>query len=183
MGVVLWRDQISGCHGSSVSSVCPPPPVLAEMYHRLNIRTQQDQEETEDLSPLWFAGIYSNNSTQELRVLMLILLLVNNPILKDPMFLAESEDKVDPDTILLPGDSGHNLNTLEEFELDYSQVGTGKEELELFINNFVLSIWPGSFTPPQQPVQLRVHCGVWHQSPQLPRYQDCWSSKKSSSTF
>ena len=56
------------------------------------------------------------------------------------MLLAECEDKVDPDTILLPGASGHNLNTLEEFELDYSQVGTGKEELKLFINNFVLSI-------------------------------------------
>ena len=41
------------------------------------------------------------------------------------MFLAECQDKVDPDTILLPGASGHNLNTLEEFELDYSQVGRG----------------------------------------------------------
>ena len=116
------------------------------MHHRLNINTQparavagQHQDDTEDLSPLWFAGIYSN-SNQELRVLMLILLLIINPISKDPMFLAESEDKVDPDTILLPGASGHNLNTLEEFELDYSQVGTGKEELKLFINNFVLSI-------------------------------------------
>ena len=43
------------------------------------------------------------------------------------MFLAEYEDKVDPDTILLPGVSGgHNLNTLEEFELDYSQVGRSR---------------------------------------------------------
>ena len=40
--------------------------------------------------------------------------------------MAECEDKVDPDTILLPGAGGHNLNTLEEFELDYSQVG-GRE--------------------------------------------------------
>ena len=52
--------------------------------------------------------------------------LINNDILKGSLFLAECEDKVDPDTILLPGVGGHNLNTLEEFELDYSQVG-GRE--------------------------------------------------------
>ena len=38
------------------------------------------------------------------------------------MFLPEREDKVDPDRIQLPGTGAHNLNTLEEFELDYSQV-------------------------------------------------------------
>ena len=35
----------------------------------------------------------------------------------------ECKEKVDPDRIQLPGTRGHSLNTLEEFELDYSQVG------------------------------------------------------------
>ena len=39
------------------------------------------------------------------------------------MFSPECEEKVDPDRIQLPGTRGHSLNTLEEFELDYSQVG------------------------------------------------------------
>ena len=45
-------------------------------------------------------------------------------IFQGPMFLPECEDKVDPDRIQLPGSRAHNLNTLEEFELDYSQVGS-----------------------------------------------------------
>ena len=39
------------------------------------------------------------------------------------MFSPECEEKVDPDRIQLPGTRGHSLNALEEFELDYSQVG------------------------------------------------------------
>ena len=42
----------------------------------------------------------------------------------------ECKEKVDPDRIQLPGTRGHSLNTLEEFELDYSQVwreGKGRE--------------------------------------------------------
>ena len=51
------------------------------------------------------------------------------------MLLAECEDKVDPDTILLPSATGNNLNTLEEFELDYSQVGSWEgQECFLFSN-------------------------------------------------
>ena len=53
-----------------------------------------------------------------------------NDISQGPMFLPQCEDQVDPDRIQLPGSGAHNLNTLEEFELDYSQVGSweGQEE-------------------------------------------------------
>lgn len=41
--------------------------------------------------------------------------------------MPEYEEHIDPDTIALPdGSSGSNLNTLEEFEMDYSQVGAGR---------------------------------------------------------
>ena len=86
------------------------------------------------------------------------------------MLLAEYEDKVDPDTILLPGATGpHNLNTLEEFELDYSQVGR-RSRRRLF--DFILSISPGSVPPTRERVELRVHRGVWRQSPQLSQHPD-----------
>ena len=88
------------------------------------------------------------------------------------MFLAECQDKVDPDTILLPGASGHNLNTLEEFELDYSQVGRGGLfSLSITFLSPSDLISPGSLNPTKERVKLRVHRGVWHHSPQLPRYQ------------
>ena len=46
---------------------------------------------------------------------------------KGPLFVPEYEEHIDPDTIALPdGSSGSNLNTLEEFEMDYSQVGAGR---------------------------------------------------------
>ena len=90
------------------------------------------------------------------------------------MLLPECEDKVDPDRIQLPGTRAHNLNTLEEFELDYSQVWE-RRFVVLSRNN---SISPGSLTPTQERVELRVHRGVWHQPLQLPRYQN-----KSSSAF
>ena len=37
--------------------------------------------------------------------------------------MADYEEKLDPDTIALPS-GGNKLTSLEEFELDYSQVGT-----------------------------------------------------------
>ena len=44
--------------------------------------------------------------------------------MKGPVLTAEYEEKLDPDTIALPdGTGGNTLNSLEEFELDYSQVG------------------------------------------------------------
>ena len=53
-----------------------PPPVLSEMISHQQAKPggQQDQadmEETEDFSPLWFAGIYSNSS-QDVRVIIFL---------------------------------------------------------------------------------------------------------------
>ena len=74
------------------------------------------------------------------------------------MFLPECEDKVDPDRIQLPGSRAHNLNTLEEFELDYSQVGSWEgQELTLSSQSYqVLSLQPKS----ESSSESIVECGI-----------------------
>ena len=84
-----------------------------------------------------------------------------NDIFQGPMFLPKCEDQVDPDRIQLPGPRAHN--TLEEFELDYSQVGSweGQEDfLEITPLSSqscqVLSLQPKS----ESSSESIVECGI-----------------------
>ena len=78
------------------------------------------------------------------------------------MFLAEYEDKVDPDTILLPGASAPNLNTLEQFELDYSQVDRRRGRRLYKRYNLVLCPYQALSLQPQKESSSEsiVECGV-----------------------
>ena len=87
------------------------------MYKPLTYNTHSDPD---DLSPLWFAGIYTQNTGSQALTVTPLHAASNCPLsLQGQVFFPEVSPYLDPDTIALPGNI---LNTLEEFELDYSQV-------------------------------------------------------------